>query len=114
MMRADGLLVLQAANCNDQIPVKVYEYLRCRRPIISLTDPAGDTASLLRRAGVRSIARLDSAEEIALELHRFLGQARRRETPLPDKTIVSQSSRVYRTRELANLLDRLPAPRRAS
>jgi glycosyltransferase involved in cell wall biosynthesis len=42
MMRADGLLVLQAANCNEQIPAKIYEYLRCRRPILGLTDPRGD------------------------------------------------------------------------
>jgi len=28
MLRADGLLVLQASNCNDQIPAKAYEYLR--------------------------------------------------------------------------------------
>ncbi len=34
MLRADGLVVLQADNCNAQIPAKLYEYLRCRRPIL--------------------------------------------------------------------------------
>jgi len=108
MMRADGLLVLQASNCNHQIPAKVYEYLRCGRPIIALTDPAGDTADLLRRTGIDAIARLDSAEEIARELRRFLDQARGGKAVLPDGIFVTGASRLNRTRELAGLLDRLP------
>jgi glycosyltransferase involved in cell wall biosynthesis len=108
MARADGLLVLQASNCNDQIPAKVYEYLRCRRPILALTDPAGDTASVLRKAGIRHIAPLDSAEEIALGLVRFLDQAKRGEVALPDASLVTMASRSHRARELANLLDHLP------
>jgi glycosyltransferase involved in cell wall biosynthesis len=109
MLRADGLLVLQASNCNHQIPAKVYEYLRCGRPIIALTDPAGDTADLLRRTGIGAIARLDSAEEIALELRRFLDEARGGKAALPDDALVAGASRLNRTRELAGLLDRLPA-----
>jgi glycosyltransferase involved in cell wall biosynthesis len=109
MMRADGLLVLQASNCNDQIPAKVYEYLRCRRPIIALTDPAGDTASLLRKAGINNIAQLDSAEVIAFELRGFLDQVKRGEAALPDDAFVMGASRLNRTRELAGLLGRLAA-----
>jgi glycosyltransferase involved in cell wall biosynthesis len=107
MLRADGLLVLQAANCNEQIPAKVYEYLRCGRPILALTDPAGDTAGLLRQAGIGSIARLDSAEEIASELARFLQRARRGEAATPAIPRVLAASRFERTRELAGFLDRL-------
>src|SRR5690606_1324512 len=47
MLAVDGLLLLQAANCNNQIPAKLYEYLRAQRPILALTDPAGDTAQKL-------------------------------------------------------------------
>jgi hypothetical protein len=110
MTRADGLLVLQASNCNEQIPAKVYEYLRCRRPILALTDPAGDTASLLNRAGVRTIARLDSAEDIASGLRRFLDSIKDHTAPRPDDKFVTGSSRQQRTRQLADLLDRLPPP----
>ena len=39
MLTVDGLLVLQASNCNDQIPAKAYEYLRAGRPLLALTDP---------------------------------------------------------------------------
>jgi glycosyltransferase involved in cell wall biosynthesis len=107
MMRADGLLVLQAANCNEQIPTKVYEYLRCGRPILALTDPAGDTANLLREAGIGSIARLDSAGEIADEMARFLERAKRGGASTPATSRVLAASRLERTRELAGLLERL-------
>jgi len=108
MMRADGLLVLQASNCNDQIPAKVYEYLRCQRPIIALTDPAGDTSWLLRKAGIHNFARLDSAEDIALALRRFLDQVKHGEAVLPSDALVAGASRLHRARELASVLDQLP------
>src|SRR6185295_15902690 len=108
MMRADGLLALQAANCNEQIPAKVYECFRCRRPIVGLTDPAGDTAALLRNAGVRHIAPLDSVDGIASVLRRFLDDAQRGAAVLPDEAFVTGASRANRARKLADLLDRLP------
>ena len=107
MVRADGLLVLQAANCNDQVPAKVYEYLRCRRPIIALTDPSGDTAHLLRRAGVHSIARLDCEEEIAAELRKFLDILKQGFLPPLDEDLIKGASRLHRTRTLADILDQL-------
>ena len=108
MLRADGLLVLQASNCNDQIPAKVYEYLRCRRPILALADPVGDTARLLERAGSRSIARLDSMGDIASEVRRFLDGAGRGGAAPPSEIFVAGASRLHRTQELAELLARLP------
>ena len=107
MVRADGLLVLQASNCNDQIPAKVYEYLRCARPILALTDPEGDTASLLRKAGIQNMAPLDSAAAIGLELRRFLDRANRGELALPRAALVTEASRSHRARELGILLDGL-------
>jgi hypothetical protein len=71
MLRADGLLILQAANCNEQIPAKLYEYLRAGRPILALTDPSGDTAGAVRDAGIGAIARLDSTDDIAAALDEF-------------------------------------------
>jgi glycosyltransferase involved in cell wall biosynthesis len=109
MRRADCLLVLQASNCNAQVPAKVYQYVRCGRPIVGLTDHAGDTAAVLRRAGLRDIARLDSVDEIASVLRRFLDEVRHGTAALPDERRVLESSRLNRTRELAALLDDLPA-----
>ena len=105
MLRADALLVMQASNCNEQIPAKAYEYLRARRPVICLSDPVGDTSALLRDAGLDLLGRLDDAEDIANVLLRFLQQppsARR----LPDPTYVANASRAGRTRALADLLNR--------
>lgn len=107
MLAADGLLVLQAANCNHQIPAKVYEYLRSRRPILALTDPAGDTAATLAAAGVDSIVPLDSKEAIMEALPRFLQSVREGQAPLPTDTTVAGASRRARSQELAQLFDSL-------
>lgn len=104
MHRADGLLVLQASNCNEQIPAKVYEYLRAQRPILALTDPKGDTADLLRRCGVRYITPLDDAAAIEAIVPRFVADL---EGARPEASAVSTCSRENRTRELAALLDRV-------
>jgi hypothetical protein len=107
MMRADGLLILQASNCNQQVPAKVYEYLRCRRPVIGLTDPAGDTAALMRSAGLADIAPLDSPENIAATLRRFIDRIKTGPAIFPDENFVRNASRFSRTRELAALFERL-------
>jgi hypothetical protein len=104
MMRADGLLVMQAANCNEQIPAKVYEYLRSQRPLLGLTDPKGDTADLMVRAGVRHIAPLDAPDQIARTLLDFLEALRDGSVTSPTPTQVAQHSRLSRTSELAEVL----------
>ncbi len=104
MLRADGLLVMQAANCNAQIPAKIYEYLRADRPIIALTDPLGDTAGVLRGFGLDAMARLDSADEICALLPRFIASIRHRQARLPDPVSVERASRRARTEALAVLL----------
>jgi hypothetical protein len=105
MIAADGLLVLQAANCNNQVPAKLYEYLRARRPILALTDLAGDTATVLRSAGIDTIARLDSQEDISRLLVRFLELLRLQRAPVAQEATIAAASRRSRTMELASLLD---------
>jgi hypothetical protein len=72
MRTADALMIFQASNCNDQIPAKVYEYMYCQKPILALTDPAGDTGKLLSSVGVGGIAHLESSDEIKEHLTTFL------------------------------------------
>jgi hypothetical protein len=105
MLAADGLLLLQAANCNYQVPAKLYEYLRARRPILALTDPAGDTAAVLRNAGIDTMARLDSQEEIARLLVGFLELLRQQRAPVAAEATVAAASRRARTIQLAKVLD---------
>jgi hypothetical protein len=76
-----------------------------------LTDSAGDTAKLLRNAGISSIARLDSTQDLVAELPRFMERVKRGEVPKPAGSFVRTASRLERTRELAALLERLPMRR---
>lgn len=107
MLGADGLVVLQARNCNAQIPAKLYEYLRARRPILAFTDPAGDTARVLLRSGIADVAQLDSACDIARLLERFLCDASGRRPWIASDEAVRCSSRQRRSEELAELLQRV-------
>jgi glycosyltransferase involved in cell wall biosynthesis len=109
MVRADGLLVLQASNCNEQIPAKIYEYLRAGRPILALTDPAGDTAQALREAGLRSIAALDSIDDIVSAMSEFVAGVRADRAPLPNPAHVARLSRAQQTRALAAWFDEVAA-----
>jgi glycosyltransferase involved in cell wall biosynthesis len=108
MLRADGLLVMQASNCNAQIPAKLYEYMRAGRPMVCLCDPAGDTAQVLRGAGVQAMARLDDTDEICGLLTRFLVEPNS-PAALPEAAFVRQASRLGRTEVLAEWLDELRA-----
>lgn len=105
MLRADALLVMQASNCNGQIPAKVYEYLRARRPILGLTDPRGDTAATLRAAGAGALAPLDSALAIEAALREFVTALGEGRAVLPRAAAVQAASRAERTRFLVSLLD---------
>lgn len=107
MLRADALLVMQGKGCNDQIPAKIYEYLRAGRPAICLSHPEGDTVGVMRKAGMQAEARLDSAEEIAARLPAFVDAVRSGAAERPSCAYVGGASRHARTEALAGLLDRL-------
>lgn len=104
MLAVDALLVLQASNCNAQIPAKIYEYLRAGKPILGLTDPAGDTAGVLRGAGLNDVVRLDSVDEIARALPALVRDWRQGKAVLPQAWAVQQASRRGRSRALVALL----------
>jgi len=109
MLRADGLLVMQGANCNEQIPAKVYEYLRARRPILCLADPGGDTAAVLQACGVGDVAPLESSGAIERLLPDFVSRVRAGKVARPHEQAVADASRRRRTAALAALLDRCVA-----
>ncbi|MBC7617500.1 MAG: glycosyltransferase [Candidatus Saccharibacteria bacterium] len=104
MMSVDALLVMQASNCNAQIPAKIYEYLRAGKPILALTDPAGDTAGVIRAAGLDSVVRLDSVDDIARLLPALIRNWRQGQGRLPLASAVKQASRLGRSQVLAALL----------
>ncbi|MDO8310728.1 MAG: glycosyltransferase, partial [Sideroxyarcus sp.] len=105
MMAVDALLVMQGSNCNAQIPAKIYEYLRAGKPILGLTDPAGDTATVLRAAGLSDIVALDSADEIARALPTLVRDWQRGNLLLPKALAVLRASRRGRSQALVAMLE---------
>ena len=107
MMDADALLVLQGGQVKTQVPAKIYEYLRAGRPILALTAPEGDTARVLRRAGVEHIAPIDSPMHIARELEAVVLEGLRGTATTPHPDEIERASRRNRAGELSVLLDRV-------
>ena len=105
MLRADGLLVLQATDCNDQVPAKLYEYARAGRPILGLADPRGDTAETLRGFGMQDIVALDDPAAIESALGAFIAALEAGCARLPDRQLVAGASREGRTKQLVELLE---------
>jgi len=107
MRAADGLLLLQAASCNHQIPAKVYEYLRLGKPILALTPGKSDTAALLTEVGGATIAELSDEDSILEAMPAFIESVRRGAHPLPNLQEVQRYSRRRQAADLAHCLDQL-------
>jgi glycosyltransferase involved in cell wall biosynthesis len=105
--RADAMLLFQGASCNHQIPAKIYEYLRLQKPILALTDHAGDTATLLREAGGATIINMADEEAIHAGLSAFLSLLRKGQHPVPQRQVAERYSRRNQTYELACALNRI-------
>lgn len=108
MLSADGLIILQASNCNNQIPAKLYEYLRTQKPILALTDPEGDTGLKLKSLGFDAICQLDALSDIKELLLKFLDGLKEENfsQPLSLKQL-QLNSRESRTAELVEILNEI-------
>jgi glycosyltransferase involved in cell wall biosynthesis len=105
MASADALLLFQARVCNQQIPAKAYEYLYMGRPILTLADPAGDTAQLMSRFDVAGIAALEEEDRIAAMLLEQLPRIRAGQYAVAPRAKVMTLSRQSGAQELARQLD---------
>jgi glycosyltransferase involved in cell wall biosynthesis len=109
MLAADILLLFQAANCNHQIPAKLYEYLRSRRPVLALTDAAGDTAATLRDAGVDTIVALDDRAAIGAMLSECLERRARNSLAGVAPEVAARYTRRAQVESMAFMFDRVLA-----
>lgn len=107
MCTADGLLALQSTDCNDQIPAKVYEYIRAGKPVLGLCGAGSDTEGVLQRAGMRHLAPLESTELVSLALSHFVTSVQNGTSPTCNAKFVESFSRSSKARELAQLLDQV-------
>jgi glycosyltransferase involved in cell wall biosynthesis len=105
MLEADALMILQGASCNEQIPAKLYEYLRAGRPVLALADPIGDTGRTAKQLGLPFVTALESAQAIEQALPAFLAALRNGSLPIADRHSVDRYSRRTITGQLAALFD---------
>lgn len=103
MLAVDALLVFQGTMFNTQIPAKIYEYFRARKPIFALLDPAGETAKVLGAAGFSSMAPMDSPAAIATALDTLLAQIRQGTAYVATDAVIESASRKHRARQLATV-----------
>jgi glycosyltransferase involved in cell wall biosynthesis len=103
MLDADGLLLFQGRTSNPAVPAKAYEYLRAGRPILALVDEGGETAALLRAAGVGRRLPIDDDARIAQGLRDFLGGLARGSEPVLSVGAADRYSRIARVAEFATL-----------
>jgi glycosyltransferase involved in cell wall biosynthesis len=107
MLNADALLLLQASNCNYQIPAKAYEYIRSARPVLALTDPAGDTAKLLLEADTGLIAPLNDTVLIKDKIMQLIDDVQNDIIQPVSPEVIRQYSRDYQAIKLESLLDKM-------
>lgn len=105
MLESDGLIILQASNCNHQIPAKVYEYFRAGKPILALTDPLGDTAKLLKKENQPYVYPLDNEDAIRKGIMRYIDDIINKSEYKPNPADAYKYNRKSRTQELAKIIN---------
>jgi hypothetical protein len=108
-MDGNGLLLFQGACCNHQIPAKIFEYVRLAKPILALTSPAGDTASLLKQVGGATLVDIADAQAIYRAFPEFLRAIETHSHPPPVAEIVQGYNRKEQSEKLARLLNEVAA-----
>lgn len=104
MLNVDGLLLLQAQNCNYQIPAKAYEYIYAQKPILALTPAEGDTGKLLSELGMSCIAPLDHKDKIKQAIKTFLHKLSTNDFTYLDQQDLHNYSRQYHAKTFERLL----------
>jgi hypothetical protein len=105
MLGADALIVFQGTPFNTQIPAKIYEYFRARKPILGLVDTSGETCRVLRAAGFDSVAQMDNSTAILPVLERFIDDVRHERAYIATEELIASSSRTHRASQLATVLN---------
>ena len=74
MFETDVLLLLQANNCDNQVPAKAYEYIRVGKPVLALTSKSGETGRLISEIPNSKVAPLDDVIEIKNALRTLIDE----------------------------------------
>ena len=78
MLNADALLLnLNSSGPRGTLSSKIFEYLRCQKPILAMVPARNEAADLLRQNGQDHICAMESADSIYHCLKRLLGRETR-------------------------------------
>ncbi len=105
MARADVLLLFQGPTCENQIPAKLYEYLRIGKPILALTTEAGETGKLVLTTASGMVVPIDDVNRISGAVERCVSCVSEDVTlPAATREKASAYSRRTQAGTLAGLL----------
>ncbi|MFK5893269.1 MAG: hypothetical protein QM504_08625 [Pseudomonadota bacterium] len=99
MLSVDALIVIQGACFNNQIPGKVYEYIRANKTILAIVDKNGATADLLKDIDHAFVVDVDDEKGIVNAL------ALIQTTNIANEFNYTIYDRRNRSKELAGYLD---------
>jgi len=106
LYKADVLLVMQAENCDFQIPAKIYEYFRIGKPILALTTTAGETGRVILDNNAGMVVPLNDAQEIARGFEKIAERLKAgRALPQIPKDTVQKFSRRRAGEQFAEILE---------
>lgn len=105
--QADGLLLFQGDQYDNQIPAKLYEYLRLARPIFALVGARGDTATILRENKSATWVSMDDVQAIQAGLMQFIVSLRTDRAVCTPRDAALKYSRREGALLLSKLLDQM-------
>jgi hypothetical protein len=99
MMTTSALVVIQGDIFKTQIPSKLYDYLACQKPILTITKPEYATGKEAKRLGLKDIT--DNSEELVVMLERII---KGKGTIVTD---FSQESRQVKSMKVVKVINRV-------
>jgi len=109
MIQSDVLALFQGAAFNNQIPAKIYEYIRAGRPILAMTDESGETARSLREWDGVYFADIVSQESIESSLLNLVNDLKSKKKVFRNTEAVKLLSRYSGTKKLNDVLSAVSA-----
>ncbi|MBF0380368.1 MAG: glycosyltransferase [Magnetococcales bacterium] len=107
LLDVDGLLLLQGKNYNHQVPAKLYEYIRAKKPFLALADPNGDTVKTMQKVGIDTYVPLHDEVKIVEGLLQLINGIKNNTPTLANANAIKSLSRYARAKDLAMVLSGL-------
>ena len=107
MADADVLLLIQDASWDKQIPAKIYEYFRLRKPVLALTTEKGETGRLIKKNNAGFVVRPDdylSISRIIKIIFKATTDQNQAQLPIIPQSKLVFYSRVKQTEHLSEIL----------